>query len=70
MSQLSPNGGGNSPRRFALDKRDNMLAGVCSGLASYFNLDPLLVRLVFVAGALLGFGSFILVYLIIWLLAK
>ena len=29
-----------------------------------------MVRLIFVIGTLIGFGSFVLVYLVIWLLAK
>jgi len=32
-------------------------------------MDPLLVRLIFAIGAIAGFGSFILIYLGIWLVA-
>jgi len=45
---------------------DRMLAGVCAGLANYFNLDPTLVRLLFVVFFFLG-GSAFLVYLILWI---
>jgi phage shock protein C len=31
-----------------------MIAGVCGGLAEYTNLDPTIVRLLFVAVSLLG----------------
>ena len=62
-------GGGPPSRKLRLDKANGKLAGVCAGLASYFGTDPLVMRLVFVLGALLGFGSFIIVYLVIWLLA-
>jgi phage shock protein PspC (stress-responsive transcriptional regulator) len=34
------------------------------------NVDPMIVRLVFVAGTIVGFGSFILIYLAIALLAE
>ena len=68
MSQLQTNGPG-SPRKFRLDHSGGKLAGVCSGLAKWMGIDPLIMRIVFVAGALLGFGSFIIVYLLIWLLA-
>ena len=54
---------------FRLDRADGKVAGVCGGIAKYFNIDPLLVRLVFVIGTLVGFGSFLLIYLAIWLLA-
>ena len=34
--------------------RDRVLAGVCSGLARYFNIDPIIVRVAAVAGLLAG----------------
>lgn len=46
---------------------DRMLAGVCSGLAKYFNIDPTIVRLGFVGFALVG-GSALLIYGLMWLL--
>jgi phage shock protein C len=40
---------------------------VCSGLAEYFNVDPLFIRIAFVAAAFLqGFG--ILLYVVLWVL--
>ena len=56
-------------RGFGLDKANGRIGGVCSGLARWMGVNPLLVRIGFVAGTLLGFGSFILVYGLIWLLA-
>ena len=47
-------------------RNNRMIAGVCSGLAEFFGIDTTVVRLVFAAGALLGFGSFILVYLVMF----
>jgi len=51
-------------------KRDTdkkLIAGVCSGLANYFECDPLLVRLTFLlAFALWGVGP--IIYLILWLI--
>jgi phage shock protein C len=46
---------------------DRVLAGVCSGLGRYFNLDAVIVRLAWVAFSLLG-GSGVLLYLFAWLL--
>ena len=40
-----------------------MIAGVCGGIAEYLNLDPTLVRLIFVAISLLG-GRGLLAYII------
>ncbi len=56
-------------RGFSLDKANGRVGGVCAGLARWMGVNPLLVRIGFVAGTLLGFGSFILVYGLIWLLA-
>lgn len=54
---------------FRLDRTDGKVFGVCAGLANWMNVNPLIVRLVFVAGTILGFGSFVLIYLAIALLA-
>lgn len=45
---------------------NKMIAGVCSGLAEYFGMDPMLVRIIFVATALLGFSLGGWLYLILW----
>ena len=54
-------------KRLYRSNRDAMLGGVAGGLAEYFNIDPTVVRLLFV---LLGFvsGGFpvLLVYIILW----
>ena len=47
------------------DTDDQKLGGVCSGLARYFDLDPLLVRVAFVVAILLS-GASILAYLLLW----
>ena len=49
------------------DPEDRKIGGVCSGLARYFDLDTLLVRVVFVAALVFGGGSLI-AYLLLWLL--
>jgi phage shock protein PspC (stress-responsive transcriptional regulator) len=45
-----------------------MLGGVASGLASYFGIDPNIVRLIFLVLAFLTGGGFTLVYVLLWLL--
>jgi len=47
-------------------RNNRMIAGVCAGLGEFFGIDPTVVRLLFAAGALLGFGSFILIYLVMF----
>ncbi len=48
-------------------RNNRMIAGVCAGLADFFGIDPTVVRLIFVAGTLLGFGSFVLIYLVLFI---
>ena len=55
-------------KRFYLSTTDKKLGGVCGGLAEYFSLDPLIVRLVFVA-LILGWGCGLLLYILLWILA-
>jgi phage shock protein C len=43
---------------------NKMILGVCAGLAEYFNLDPVLVRLLFMILTLMG-GPGLLLYLIL-----
>ena len=50
-------------------KRSNnkMIGGVCAGLAEYLDIDPTIVRIVWVLMVLFaGFG--ILLYIILWLI--
>lgn len=54
---------------FRLDKTQGKIWGVCGGIANYFGIDPMLVRVGFVVGTLIGFGSLILVYAAIALIA-
>lgn len=44
------------------------IAGVCGGLAKYFNIDPTLVRIIFLVLLFMVGGGF-LIYLIIWICA-
>jgi phage shock protein C len=46
-----------------LVKKDKKIFGVCGGLGDYFDIDPTLVRVLFVAGVLL-FGTGVLLYII------
>ena len=43
---------------------DRMLAGVCAGLGEYLNIDPTVVRLLFVLGFFLSGGGVLVAYLI------
>jgi phage shock protein C len=54
------------PKRFYRSTTDRVIGGVAAGLAEYFSLDPVLIRLLFVLFALFGGGG-VLVYIIFWI---
>ncbi len=54
-------------KRLYRSRSDRLLGGVCSGLGRDLNIDPTLMRLIFILLALIG-GHGILVYLIMWLI--
>jgi len=56
--------GGISVRRLYRLRMDRKIFGVCGGLAEYFDLDPTLVRLLFVASAFASFGITVIAYVI------
>ena len=71
MSTLDRSRSDSAPvaRGFRLDKARGKFMGVSAGIADYFNVDVTLVRLGWVLGTILGFGSLVLVYLAIGLIA-
>ncbi len=55
-----------APRRLYRSRADKMIAGVCAGIARYFDLDPVLVRVLWVLCVLFG-GTGLLLYVILWI---
>ena len=55
-------------KKFYLSETDKKIGGVCGGLAEYFQIDSLIMRLAFVA-LILGLGSGLLLYILLWFLA-
>ena len=47
--------------------RNRQVAGVCSGLADHFGLDPTLVRIAYVVAIPLSAGTAFAIYCILWL---
>ncbi len=54
-------------RRVYRNPDDKVLGGVCSGISSYLDIDPLWMRLIF-AVMFFGFGSGLLIYIILWII--
>ena len=55
----------NHHHRFYRSNRDRIIAGVCGGLAEYFQIDPTLVRVVFVLLAIVPHGFGVLLYIVL-----
>jgi phage shock protein C len=55
------------PKRFYRSRTEKVFAGVCGGLAEYFNIDPILVRLLFVV-LVIAAGGGVLAYIILWII--
>lgn len=54
------------PSRLYRSRSEKMIAGVCGGLGEYFDVDPVLIRLLFVVTALIS-GVGLLAYIILWI---
>jgi len=57
-----------SGKKLFRDGDDKFLGGVASGIAHYFNIDTIWIRLLFLITTLAGVGIGILVYIILWIL--
>ncbi len=56
-------------RKMFRDTSQQKVAGVCSGLSQYLGInDPIWLRLLFVISVIAGFGSGILIYIVLWIL--
>jgi phage shock protein C len=56
-------------KRIYRSRSESMIAGLAGGLANYFNVDPVLVRLAFVGvGFLTGIIPGLLAYLVGWII--
>jgi phage shock protein C len=54
------------PKRLYRSSTDRVIGGVAGGLATYFNLDPLLVRFLFIIFTIFGGGA-VVVYIVLWI---
>ena len=56
-----------SPRRLTRSTRNRMWAGVAGGIGEYFDVDPVLIRLIWVAATIATSGAAIALYIILWI---
>ncbi len=56
-------------RRLTLSSTDIKIAGVCAGIAEYFQIDPTIVRIIWLCILVLGgFVLPVITYLLCWLI--
>jgi phage shock protein C len=55
-------------RRLTRSTRERMWAGVAGGLAEYFDVDPTLVRLMWIVATVVTAGLFVAVYFVMWVI--
>lgn len=53
-------------KRLYRSRKDRMIAGVCGGIAEYFNIDPVVVRLIAVLLLIPGGFPGIIPYIVLW----
>ena len=54
-------------RRLYRDPEHRVLGGVCGGLSAYFNMDPVILRIIFVVLFFVTSGAALLAYFILWI---
>ena len=55
-------------KRLLRSKKNRVIAGVCGGIGEYFNVDPTIIRLLWVIGTIISVGAGILAYIIAWII--
>ena len=54
--------------RLTLDKANKKILGVCAGLANWTGIDAMIIRLIFAVATVVGFGSPVLIYILLALI--
>ena len=56
-------------KKLKRSKKERMIAGICGGIAEYFDVDPTIVRVVYVLVSIFSIAfPGILVYIILWII--
>jgi len=54
-------------RKLYRSKVDRKIAGICGGLGEYVNIDPTVIRILFIAGFFLTGTLMFWIYLVMWI---
>ncbi|MDR6762647.1 phage shock protein PspC (stress-responsive transcriptional regulator) [Flavobacterium sp. 2755] len=66
-NQSFNNYSGRSHKKLYRDKENGMIGGVATGLAHYFGIDAVWIKIVFLIFVFAGFGTGILAYFVLWI---
>ena len=58
---------GNSSKQLMRDTEHGLIGGVCAGVAAYFGVNPLWIRLIAIFSPFITFGTAVLIYVVMWL---
>lgn len=67
VGRIVDEGGTQEVKKLYRSTENRMIAGVAGGVAEYFSVDPVLIRLLWVLSIFIG-GSGLLVYILAWLI--
>ena len=56
----------NEYKQLTRSTSDRMIAGVCAGLGEYLNIDPSIIRIIWLVSILI-YGVGLLLYLVMWI---
>lgn len=59
--------GRKTKRRLYRDPDSRVIGGVCGGLGAYFNIDPVVLRIIFVVLVFVTTGAALLAYIVLWI---
>lgn len=55
-------------KKLTLSTQNKKIVGVCGGIGEYLNIDATIIRILWIIGTLLSFGTGLLAYVICWTL--
>lgn len=64
MAEIPLGPGGHDPGRLYRSRTNRVIVGVCGGIAEHFNIDPIIIRILWVLLSL-GYGTGLILYLVL-----
>ena len=57
-------------RKFFRSRTNKKISGVCGGLGTFFKIDPIFWRLIFLLGAIFACPFFVVTYIAFWIITQ